>query len=128
MTDSIAPIPAEHKEVHRQPEGAAGTSPPDPEVVARPKRRNLTIAYKIRIINAIAAPRRPARVRHRQLIAAIPHSHTVTEIGTERKARGWADERNASRLNKVILINKNIVSFLLTGSALAGVVGGINFH
>lgn len=57
MTDSIHEPTADEKEVHRQPEGPVATSPPDPEVVARPKRRTLTIAYKIRILNAVVALR-----------------------------------------------------------------------
>jgi hypothetical protein len=57
MTDSILPISAEHEEVRQQSEGAADAALPAPEIVSRPKRRTLTIAYKLRIINAVVALR-----------------------------------------------------------------------
>jgi transposase len=58
QTNNIPRTPVASEEGRRPTEQATGVTPPDPEVLPMKKRRNLTVAYKIKIVETITALRK----------------------------------------------------------------------
>jgi hypothetical protein len=58
QTNNIPRTPVASEEGRRPTEQTTGVTPPDPEALPMKKRRDLTAAYKIRIVVTITALRR----------------------------------------------------------------------
>lgn len=58
QTNNIPKTPVASEGGRRPTEQATGVTPPDPEVLPRKKRRNHTVAYKIKIVETVSALRR----------------------------------------------------------------------
>jgi transposase-like protein len=94
---------------HRTTKHTADTPPPDPEVVTRQKRRRHTIAYKIKIVEAVASLRSEGYGSISEFLRSEGIYYSMVNRWARQYAEGTlvAAHRGATQKSRLSLVDEN---------------------